>query len=79
MSAAVRYVAGMCWCWTCLVQFPHLWVGVREVHMRFSAVPVAGTLPKGEVFLPDLTFPGLFNHTGTTHECGNGRMWLWLL
>lgn len=38
--------------------------------MHFSPVP--GTLPKGEVFLPDLAFPGLFNHTGATHECGSG-------
>ena len=49
------------------------------MHMHFSTVSVAGTLPEEEVFLPDLTFPGLFNHTGATHECSNGCMWLWLL
>lgn len=40
--------------------------------MCFPTVLVAATIPKGEVFLPDLAFPGLFNHTGATRERGYG-------
>jgi len=48
------------------------------VHVRFPAVPVAGTLPKGEVLLPDLTFLGLLSRAGAAQDCGCRRGWLWL-
>lgn len=48
VTAAPHCPAGVCWCcsWTCLVQFPCLWAGMRAVCVHFSTVPVAGSVPK---------------------------------